>query len=97
MWDLRLRLKYLFLYCDAHKTGFHTLLLNINLGEWMIFTFVVQLLSNVNSTFENIYICCYFVRKTLTERAALKKLFVSPVTTLEDPYNMYFPMGLSNE
>lgn len=32
----------------------------------------------------------------ITERATLKKLLVSPVTTLDEPNKMYFPIGLSN-
>lgn len=34
--------------------------------------------------------------KKLTERATLKKLFVSPVTTFDDPKRMYFPIGFNN-
>lgn len=34
--------------------------------------------------------------KDITDRATLKKLLVSPVTTLDDPKRMYLPMGFSN-
>lgn len=35
------------------------------------------------------------VNKILTDRATLKKLLVSPVTTFDDPNRMYLPMGFN--